>query len=352
MNAISESQAPARLSRKGGRPLVSVIISAYNAESYLQEAIDSILAQTEGDFELLLLDDASTDGTLDVMRRNTDSRIRVLRNNGNMGIPRSFNRLLDESAGEFIAHMGADDCSMPERLATHVGMMCDDPSLWVVSSPYVFFQGRSGVAMRPVTHDAIRSEILFRCTLAQGFSLIRGEVVRKHGLRYDEKMPCAIDYDFWCRLIAHFPEARFAGTEVPLGKYRVHRGQVSLTKRAEQVRMTAKAWMHIFRALGFSTMQKEIAYHTPLYHVLPMKSAQELRQTFVWATMLKDANERSGLFEQTSFSSALLQRLVDVVNACPQYRDAGTALLAWFSDSLGLDARALFPSLYAAGDAV
>lgn len=350
MNTIPGARTPAQLSRKGGKPLVSVLISAYNAEPYLQESVDSILAQTEGDFELLLLDDASTDGTLDVMRRIDDSRVRVLRNEKNLGIARSFNRLLDEASGEHIAHMGADDLCMPERLAVHTGILRDDPSVWVASSSYAQFQGDNGIAELPLTNDEIRSGILFYCTLAQGFSLIRGDVFRKNGIRYNEKMTCAIDYDLWCRLIACFPEARFVGTEAILGQYRVHPGQVSTGKRAEQDAMAMKARMHVFRALGIPVLRKEIAVHEHLYHLDMVKEEGVLRQIFDWAWMLKDANEKTRLFEPASFLSILLRRLFEVSNGCLQFRDVSAALLDAFGSGIGLDMKKLFPSLHAPGD--
>lgn len=336
MIASSCHQASAVLPRKGGRPLVSVLISAYNGGQHLQEAIDSVLAQTEGDFELLLLDDGSTDDTLNIMRRAGDPRIRVLSNEKNCGIPFSFNRLLAEATGEYIAHMGADDLSSPERLEIQSGILRDDPSLWVTSGMFKCFQDSEHMVFLPSTHDEIKGNMLFQCSLAQGFSLIRGDALRKNNINYDVKMTCAIDYDLWCRLSAYFPEARFANTDKLLGYYRIHDKQVSTEKRAEQNNMAMRGRRHLIRALGIPLTSKEIAAHEYLYHLRKVDNKLQMVQLFDWARMLKKANEETGLFDKTIFMVCLLRRLLAHVEACPEYISVTSKLMRSLSQDVNL----------------
>lgn len=96
-------------------PKVSLIMKVYNGERYLREAIDSILAQTFCDFELLILDDGSTDGSADVVGEYSDERIRFLQNEQNMGLCATQNRALEEAKGTYIAVMDCDDISYPTR---------------------------------------------------------------------------------------------------------------------------------------------------------------------------------------------------------------------------------------------
>ena len=95
---------------------VTVFIPAYNREKYIGEAIESILAQSYTNFELLLIDDGSTDGTLDIMHSFSDSRLRIMRNETNLGIPRTRNKGIENARGEFIAMLDSDDRAFSTRL--------------------------------------------------------------------------------------------------------------------------------------------------------------------------------------------------------------------------------------------
>ena len=116
-------------------PLISVCMAVYNAERYVAEAVESILNQTFGDFEFLILDDGSTDGSLDILRRyaERDPRIR-LTSRPNQGLVASLNELVDQARGEFIARMDADDVSLPERFQREVDYLRDHPECVLVGS--------------------------------------------------------------------------------------------------------------------------------------------------------------------------------------------------------------------------
>jgi glycosyltransferase involved in cell wall biosynthesis len=109
-------------------PLISVCLPVYNAERYIAEAVESILGQTLGDFELLILDDGSTDGSLEILRRYVarDPRIR-LTSRPNKGLVTSLNELIDQSRGEFLARMDADDIALPQRFARQVEYLRTHP---------------------------------------------------------------------------------------------------------------------------------------------------------------------------------------------------------------------------------
>ncbi len=115
-------------------PTVSVIMSAFNAEAYLREAVDSILAQTFGDFELIVVDDASTDRTLEIVAEYSDPRIRVIRNPSNLGVGGARNRGLRLARGKYIAMHDADDTSVPDRLAQQVTYLDAHPEVGLIGS--------------------------------------------------------------------------------------------------------------------------------------------------------------------------------------------------------------------------
>lgn len=107
-------------------PLISVVMSAYNAEKYLSEAIDSILNQTFTDFEFIIIDDGSTDGTPNILKTYKDKRLRII-SQENMGLAKSLNRGLRVSKGRYIARLDADDIALPNRLTTQYSFMESHP---------------------------------------------------------------------------------------------------------------------------------------------------------------------------------------------------------------------------------
>ncbi|GAA4018267.1 hypothetical protein GCM10022408_35010 [Hymenobacter fastidiosus] len=132
-------------------PLVSVILPVYNAGEYLRPAIDSILSQTLPDFELIIVDDCSPDGSLAVARSyETDPRVRVLANSQNRGRSSSDNYGAELARGRYIAKMDADDIARPDRLRRQVDFLEQNPSVGLTSS-YMQCFGESDIIYIPIT---------------------------------------------------------------------------------------------------------------------------------------------------------------------------------------------------------
>ena len=129
-------------------PKVSVVMSVYNAEPYLEAAIDSILNQTFRDFEFVIVDDGSTDGSTEILEKYAkgDSRIRLVHNAFNKGLIRSLNRGVKLAKGEYIARQDGDDVSLPQRLASQVQFLDEHPEIGVHSARAVARRGAVEVA--------------------------------------------------------------------------------------------------------------------------------------------------------------------------------------------------------------
>ncbi|MBW2258128.1 MAG: glycosyltransferase family 2 protein, partial [Deltaproteobacteria bacterium] len=115
--------------RKTSAPKVSVVIPVYNRERYIGQAIDSILSQSFRDFELIVVDDGSSDGTPAVVERCGDPRVRLVRHETNQGIPRTRNRGLLEARGEYVAWLDSDDVALPQRLRVQVDVLDRSPGI-------------------------------------------------------------------------------------------------------------------------------------------------------------------------------------------------------------------------------
>lgn len=206
---------------------VSVITAFKNAENYIEESVESILNQTLKNFELLLIDDGSTDGTSSKINKYlNDARVRYFRNEKSLGKPANLNLGITQSRSEFIAIFDGDDISSPDRLQKQLDLLKSNTDIAAVGS-YIEIINEAGEIIdkrtKPTDPDYVRKTILFYNPLLQPSVMIRKSVIEEIGL-YNESYTFAQDIDMWYRLI-------FSGynvTNIPefLLKYRIHSNNV------------------------------------------------------------------------------------------------------------------------------
>ncbi|MEL6775058.1 MAG: glycosyltransferase [Pseudomonadota bacterium] len=223
-------------------PKLSVAIAAYNAERFLAEALDSVLAQTFSDFELLVHDDGSTDGTLSILERYAQRDARVIVTSGpNRGLAHSLNAMVARARAPLIARMDADDLCLPERFARQVPYFDEDPSLAVLGSGWVLMDeaGRPIKTFSVATeHEQIDSlNLCGRTALAHPSTMIRKAPLIACG-GYDETCPCAQDLELWLRIAEH---GTLRNLPEPLIWYRVHDNSVSGQKQQLQQEISRRA---------------------------------------------------------------------------------------------------------------
>ena len=168
------------VAKKPSKPLLTVLMPVYNAEEFLAESIGSVLKQTYYNFELLILDDTSTDNSLKIIKdyAKEDKRIKVLVNNENQKTAKSRNILLKKATTEFIAWMDADDISLPHWLQTQMDFLKQNPNIDVVSCHLQFFGGREFIFKRHLLDSQIKSTFLLDCEFGTGGSMIKMEKIR------------------------------------------------------------------------------------------------------------------------------------------------------------------------------
>ncbi|HEX7076608.1 MAG TPA: glycosyltransferase [Hyphomicrobiaceae bacterium] len=215
-------------------PQVSVLMSAYNAEAHLHDAVESILGQTFTDFEFIIVDDGSTDATPAILASCGDPRIRILTNDRNVGLTASLNRGLAVCRGAYVARQDADDRSLPQRLEKQVRWLGEHPEVALVGTAYRAFdeaRGIDAIHRLPATDGAIRWHMLFHNAFCHSSVMFRAEATGRHGSSYDETLPFAQDYEFWQRLLQ---SGRGANLPDPLVEHRVHGDAITSTRFAEQ----------------------------------------------------------------------------------------------------------------------
>jgi glycosyltransferase involved in cell wall biosynthesis len=197
---------------------VSVVLPVYNVAPYIQNTIESILRQTFQDFELLVLDDCSTDSTVELVRAFADLRLKLIVNPRNLGRAGTDNAALEYVRGEYIAKMDGDDICHPERLAQQVAFLDSHHDVNVVGTWVVNFGASTYLNCYPITLEAARVRTLFTMPVGNPSVMLRTALFREREFRYDDNLRQTEDYDFFCRYIR---ELRVANLPQPLLQYRV-----------------------------------------------------------------------------------------------------------------------------------
>jgi glycosyltransferase involved in cell wall biosynthesis len=211
----------------------------HNAAGFLDAAIESILAQTFADFELLIIDDSSTDATMSIAQRYDDRRIRLESSPGR-GVATALNLGLDIARAPYIARMDGDDIASPERIAKQIAVLDRNPDLVLLGSNFNIIDERGQVLRKTrfFTHpDDIKVALLVENQFGHGSVIFQGAAVRQLG-GYDGDTfgVAAQDYDLWVRL-SHV--GRVANLLEPLYDWRAHPGGVTQTRRTEMLTATS-----------------------------------------------------------------------------------------------------------------
>jgi glycosyltransferase involved in cell wall biosynthesis len=248
------------------QPLISVVMPMFNARWYVAEAVESILSQTLGDFELLALDDGSTDDTADLVEQiaKRDSRVNVIRLS-NRGGTATMNAGVERAAGEFIARFDADDVSLPQRFEKQIAFLRANQGFVAVGSAVLIIDAEGRPLRRavwPTTHEASDHALMNGDNdggLPHPAAMIRAAVMRQVG-GYREKFSVSQDKDLWLRLgeigqLANLPEV--------LVHYRTHGTATGATKAAAQRDAYVIAIRDAAARRGIAMPEKESA--APVY---------------------------------------------------------------------------------------
>ena len=212
-------------------PTVSILMPTRNAGQYLAEALESILGQTFSDYEFLVIDDASTDDTVEILQRYADERIRLLEGPGR-GLAAALNYGIKTAKGRYIARMDADDVAAPTRLEKQVAYLDHNPEIGVCGT--IFQEFMFGDAIHDHMENVRYADLLSGCYIGHPTAMFRRKLFLEHDLFYDESLKYSEDYELWGRAI------RVTGLgNVPenLLKYRRHEESASRVHVGEMTKL-------------------------------------------------------------------------------------------------------------------
>lgn len=283
---------------------MSVLMSVYNTKAeYLNEAISSILNQTMPDFEFIIVDDKSTDGSLEIIRdrQRQDGRIVLIENSENLGLTKSLNKALKAAKGEYIVRMDADDVALPTRLEQQLRLMEEHPE-YAASGGFVFISKERCLINRGYNMDSeiTKIQMLFRnAGPPHPTAVFRKSFLDQNAITYDEAIHKSQDYGIWYDIVRQggvigcVPEV--------LLRYRVHDGQIS-AKSEDQKKysnmVTRKALVQLIGSCDDDTL----ALHCSIAEGIPEREKQEYIRHL---KTLEAANKKEGLYDPATFSAQI-----------------------------------------------
>lgn len=231
-------------------PLISVILPVFNSERYVARAMESILTQTFDDFEMIVLDDGSTDSSLEILKRyaSLDKRVNIA-SCEHRGLVASLNHGLELARGKWIARMDADDISLPQRFERQLHWL-EQTGADICGSWVKMFGADRRIIKHPQTDEAIKMQMMFCAPFTHSAVIMKPEPIKK--LLYRQAWENCEDYDLWeraaragCRMI-NVPEI--------LLLYRQHKTQVSILSSSMQQELTQKI-RHRYLEYVFDSMK-------------------------------------------------------------------------------------------------
>ncbi len=291
-------------------PIVSVLLPVYNGQPYLEKAVQSILGQTFEDFEFIIINDGSADGSKAVLERfaDRDDRIRLVHQE-NQGLVPSLNRGLSMAKGRYIARMDADDISLPERLEHQVQFLDSNPEVGVVGTQHVWIGADGEVTHRPslpTDPSFIAWRLLFVTCIVHPSVLARRSLLRRlEG--YAEWAEYGEDYELWTRAVL---ESKFANLPQILLKYRRWDGEQATKSKREVIDQTVcRSAATLHRALLGSSADEDIAHflaRVPRYGVeeaVQRTGLTDFRRVFEYIQVLYGAYKKRLLGDRSNIQA-------------------------------------------------
>lgn len=249
-------------------PKVSIIMSVYNGDKYLNACIDSIRNQSYDNFEFIIVNDGSNDKTKDILESFSDPRLNIIHQK-NIGLAASLNRAILLSKGKYIARQDADDISLPGRLEKQVEFLENNKDHILVGSNSILINEideQIGIYNLPTTDTEIRWNMLFRNPFCHTTVMIRSDIMRSNRITYSEHLKTAQDFELWSKVLQF---GKSDNIEEPLVEYRVHPDQLCKLYNTEQQENALLISQSNLANLGFKMSEDEVKILRKWSYVFP-----------------------------------------------------------------------------------
>ncbi|NQU32869.1 MAG: glycosyltransferase family 2 protein [Bacteroidetes bacterium] len=283
------------MSSKNGLPEVSVVLPAYNAEKYIADAIESIINQTFHDFELIIIDDGSTDNTFEIISSFKDRRIIKLKCKENKGNNLARNWGMNVARGKYICVMDSDDIAFPKRIEKQY-MFMETNIEYGICGGYTQVYGSSEVYTPPSNYNEIKVWLLCNIIFKHPTIFLRKSFLDKFGLKYNISFRYASDYELLVESSKLFPITNIS--EIVLF-HRKHSSQISEANSLEQGRMADIIRTNqLIDNFGFKPSDDEIKMHLELVNRAKIENEEQFEKLLKWSNKLIRKNNINLNYDQ------------------------------------------------------
>lgn len=289
-------------------PLISVVLPVYNVAPYLKEALNSILNQTIQDFEIIIIDDCSTDNTVEIANSYKDERLKVILKAENKGLIDSLNVGFKAATGKYIARMDGDDISDLMRFEKQLNILEKNPEIKVCGSWLQAFGDNNNIIKHKEHHEQILVNMMIHCSMSLG-SVMLDRDWAKNEYFYEEKKHVE-DYDFWSRVIW---KGKFYNIQEVLYYYRIHEKQVSSTYNEIQRKGDVPIKLVFFKKLNYNQDKFQNIFLLKMFMQNEIFSISELVLIFEWFSILKKQNQKLKIYMQSEFNQVIEYYRKDLV---------------------------------------
>ncbi|MBE0641940.1 MAG: glycosyltransferase [Bacteroidales bacterium] len=295
-------------------PSLSILMPVYNGERYLRESISSILNQSFHDFELIIVNDGSQDGTAGLVSRYTDPRIRFIDRKENLGVVHSRNEALDAARGDFLAFFDADDIAHPEKFSIQMDFMRKNPEVGVLGTTALRIGPRGEVLGKWKLRgqsDHIRARMLFHNAFVNSSVIFRNDVLS--ALRFTEGMAPCEDYLFWWKMIQG-TKAHILRRSLTL--YRVHQDSLTGANPGTLARCDREVTRIILEDAGIRLSEDLLCLHLELKSGRSLKRKADLKALRNWLLQMETQQQ---VVPHRIMRNTLVNRWIKVIWLCRRY---------------------------------
>lgn len=294
------------------RPLLSIIMLSYNAELYLKEAIVSILSQDFDNYELIIIEDGSTDNSMNVIKSFNDSRIKIYQNIINQGIVYSRNRGIRLSSGKYLGMLDSDDIALPGKFRKQVKFLEDNPDFGMVGSWAVLID-KNGKLLKEKWKlsgrpEKIPSIMFFKNYFVQSAVVFRREVLPEY--LYKPGYEIVEDYKLWMDILK---KSKAWNLPEYLVKYRIHGNNMTITGENVVKDNLVAVYRELFEELGIKPTEEELKIHHIIREGLLIRDINTFKKGKNWLKKLLYYNSIKKIYERRAFAEMLLNRWTKLV---------------------------------------
>ncbi|TXH30969.1 MAG: glycosyltransferase [Cyclobacteriaceae bacterium] len=292
------------------RPLVSVLMPVYNTAEFLAESLGSILTQDYTQLEVIIVDDGSTDQSMDIVQSFHDPRIVIIKNVENMGLAASLNRAIVISKGFFLARMDADDIAHPSRISRQVNFMLNNPDVDVLGSSMQYFGESRFLNHFPETHDACKSYLMLNVCFGHPLVMFRRHVFDSSENFYNPHLQqYSEEYDLWCRLVDKY---RFHNLQEVLLYYRTYSPALKSDSENKRIKNSSRIRKNYLTSCLGNINEDDWNTHCMAALLTGLNFTPDIQKIDLWFRRVLDWNIQTRSFNQEILKEQLAERFFEV----------------------------------------